>query len=124
MFKELKLPSLLADRKYLFAIIGLLLALGVILIISVLYIRPGELRVPVRYSRFDAKNYSLDQWFYLLNFVVFSCIVAAGHILLSAKLYQERGREFALGFVYYGTALLVVAAVFFLAIFKVVSLSQ
>ena len=78
----------------------------------------------MRYSRFDSKNYSLGQWFYLLNFLLFSVVVFVGHLLVSAKLYQEKGRDFALGFVYAGTTLLIIAAVFFLAIFRVVSFSQ
>ena len=124
MLERLKLKSLLSDRKYLFALIGLGIALLVILVITLIYVRPGELRVPVRYSRFDSKNYSLEQWFYLLNFLVFGIVVFFAHLGISAKLYQERGREFALGFVYAGTVLLAIATVFFLAIFKIVSLSQ
>jgi preprotein translocase subunit SecY len=124
MLERLKLKSLLSDRKYLFALIGLGIALFVILVITIIYVRPGELRVPVRYSRFDSKNYSLEQWFYLLNFLLFGVVVFFSHLVISAKLYQERGREFALGFVYAGTVLLAIATVFFLAIFKIVSLSQ
>lgn len=124
MLQRLKIRALLSDRKYLFALIGLGLVLLVVIIITVIYVRPGELRVPVRYSRYDSKNYSLEQWFYLLNFVVFGFVVFFGHLAVSAKLYQEKGREFALGFVYAGTVLLSIAVVFFLAIFKIVSLSQ
>ena len=124
MLQRLKIRSLLSDRKYLFALIGLGLALFAIIVITIIYVRPGELRVPVRYSRYDSKNYSLDQWFYLLNFVVFGFVVFFGHLAVSAKLYQDRGREFALGFVYTGTVLLAIATVFFLSIFKIVSLSQ
>ncbi len=124
MFEQLKLRSLLGDRKYVFALIGLGFMVLVIIVIGAIYIRPGELRVPVRYSSFDSKNYSLDQWYYLLNFIVFGVIVFTTHLMISAKLYQERGRQFALGFVYLGTSLLGIAIVFFLSIFKVVSLSQ
>lgn len=124
MVKSLKIRSLLADRKYLFALIGLGLVLLVIVIVTAIYVRPGELRVPVRYSRFDSKNYSLEQWHYLLNFLAFAIIVFLSHLLISAKLYQERGRAFALGFVYLGSTILIIAVVFFLAIFKVVTLSQ
>ncbi|MEO5690610.1 MAG: hypothetical protein ABIQ64_00285 [Candidatus Saccharimonadales bacterium] len=124
MFERLKIKTLLADRKYLFALMGLGLVLLVIIIITLVYVRPGELRVPVRYSRFDSKNYSLEQWFYLLNFLVFGIVVFLAHFGISAKLYQQKGRDFALGFVYVGTTFLAIATVFFLAIFKIVSLSQ
>lgn len=122
MFERLKLRSLLQDRKYLFSLIGLGVALLAVLVISLVYIRPGELLVPVRYSRFDTRSYTLEQWHYLLNFVIFGIVVFASHLLISAKLYQERGRDFALGFVYLGTSLLAIAVIFFLAIFKVVSI--
>ncbi len=122
MIEQLKLRELLKDRKYLFALIGLGLVAFVVVILGLIYIRPGELLVPIRYSRFDSKIYTLEQWPYLLNFIVFAFIAVAGHLLISAKLYQERGREFALGFVYLGTTLLVVASVFFFALYKVVSI--
>jgi len=122
MIEQLKLRELLKDRKYLFALIGLGLVALVVVILGLIYIRPGELLVPIRYSRFDSKIYTLEQWPYLLNFIVFAFIAVAGHLLISAKLYQERGREFALGFVYLGTTLLVVASVFFFALYKVVSI--
>jgi cytochrome bd-type quinol oxidase subunit 2 len=124
MLEKLKITTLLRDRKYLFALIGLAAVVLFVVVITAVYVRPGELRVPVRYSRFDSKNYSLGQWFYLLNFLLFSVVVFVGHLLVSAKLYQEKGRDFALGFVYAGTTLLIIAAVFFLAIFRVVSFSQ
>ena len=124
MLQRLKIKSLLSDRKYLFALIGLGLAVLTIIVISLIYVRPGELRVPVRYSRYDSSNYSLEQWFYLLNFVLFGIVVFFAHLGISAKLYQQKGREFALGFVYIGTTMLAIATVFFLAIFKIVSLSQ
>lgn len=122
MIEKLKLRELLKDRKYLFALIGLGLVALVVVILGLIYIRPGELLVPIRYSRFDSKIYTLEQWPYLLNFIVFAFIAVAGHLLISAKLYQERGRKFALGFVYLGTTLLVVASVFFFALYKVVSI--
>ena len=124
MLQRLKIKSLLSDRKYLFALIGLGLAVLTIIVISLIYVRPGELRVPVRYSRYDSSNYSLEQWFYLLNFVLFGIVVFFAHLGISAKLYQQKGREFTLGFVYIGTTMLAIATVFFLAIFKIVSLSQ
>jgi cytochrome bd-type quinol oxidase subunit 2 len=124
MLEKLKITTLLRDRKYLFALIGLAAVVLFVVVITAVYVRPGELRVPVRYSRFDSKNYSLGQWFYLLNFLLFSVVVFVGHLLVSAKLYQEKGRDFAFGFVYVGTTLLIIAVVFFLAIFRVVSFSQ
>lgn len=118
MLEQLKLRALLKDRKYTFALIGLASSFLAVLIISLVYIRPGELLPPIRYSTFDTSEFRLGQWTYMLNYVVFAIIVLVGHFLISAKLYQERGREFALGFVYLGTMLLIVAFVFFLGLYR------
>ena len=124
MLKQLRIRSLLADRGYLFSLIATALIVVVIGIVAVLMIRPSELRVPVRYSRFDLKNYTLDQWYFLMNYVVFGVTVWFAHFLISAKLYQLKGRSFALGFIALGAGILVVPLVYFLAIVKVVSLTQ
>lgn len=122
MIEQLKLRELIKDRKYFFALMGLAGVTFLVILLGIIYIRPGELLVPIRYSRFDSKVYTLEQWPYLLNFVAFAIVVFLGHLFISAKLYQERGKEFALGFVYLGTSLLAVASVFFFALYKVVAI--
>jgi hypothetical protein len=124
MIKRLQLKSLLADRGYLMAIAGMALLLAAVAIIAAVYVRPGELRVPVRYSRFDPKNYTLGSWYSLLGYVGFAVIVFVGHVLTSAKLYQAKGRQFAVAYVSIGSLILVITAVYFLSIAKIVSLTQ
>lgn len=124
MIERLKLRTLLADRGYSLLLIAMTLLMLAIIIIAAIYIRPGELRIPVRYSRFDSKIYTLEQWYYLLNYVLFAVIVWVAHLLVSAKLYQAKGRIFALSFVAAGVTVLVVTLVYFLSIVKVVTLTQ
>lgn len=124
MLQRLHIKSLLADRGYLIGLIAMLLLVLGITLLSIGFIRPGELRVPVRYSRFDLKNYSLEQWYHLLNYFLFAAIVWVGHFLISAKLYQAKGRQFAMGCVWIGIAILVITTVYLLSIIKVVSLTQ
>lgn len=113
----------LSDRVYLASIILMLVVTLIVLAISAVNIQPGELRIPVRYSWFDERNYVLDQWYYLLSFPIFVVTVAVLHTLLSAKLYQMKGRLFALSTVGLGIIILIFALVVFVSIFRVVSLS-
>ena len=124
MFKKLSIKPLLADRAYLASLLVMVLVVLLVVIAAAVYIRPGELKVPVRYSFFDSRKYALEQWYYLLNFVFFAILTLALHTLVSAKLYHTKGRQFALGFAALGIAVLSIGSVFFLSIFKVVSLSQ
>lgn len=124
MIKRLQLKSLLSDRGFQVAIGVMALVLILIVILAAFNIQPGELRVPIKYSRFDPRNYSLGQWYYLLNYVLFGLTVFAGHLLLGAKLYQAKGRFYALVYVYLGAIVLLITAIFFMSIIKVVSLSQ
>lgn len=124
MFKRLQLRSLLADRGYLVSLILMAVLVVITIVIAAVYIRPSELRVPVSYSRFDSKLYTLGQWYQLLDYVIFACIVVVTHTLLSAKLYQTKGRQFAIGYSYLGSLVLFIGTVFLFAIVRVVSLIQ
>ena len=124
MIKQLQLRKLLSDRGYLLSLLLMGMLTVIIVIIAAIYVRPSELRVPVSYSRFDTKLYTLGQWYQLLGYVLFAIITAASHTLLSAKLYQIKGRQFALGYAYLGSLILLIGAVFFFVIVRVVSLIQ
>jgi len=113
----------LEDRMYLLSVVLLIGLTLVILVLSAINIQVGELRVPIRYSAFDEKNYTLDQWYYLLSFPLFAVVVAGFHTALSFKLYEIKGRLFALTATYLGSIVLVFALVVFLSIYRVVSIS-
>ena len=124
MFRALAIKELLRDRVYTTSLAMMLLMAFFVLIISMLNIRPNELNVPIKYSGFDPREISLGQWFYLLNFPIFAALVSVLHLLISAKLYRQRGRGFALGFIYLGLIILSVLCLFSMGLFKVVSLRQ
>lgn len=111
------------DRSFWFAWGVIVLLLAVIIITGAAYIRPSDLQVPVRYSGFGITHFYRDKWFYEILFIVFALLVAVSHTLISAKLLQIKGREFALGFLWLTVIVLVVSAVFILAILRVASLS-
>ncbi len=124
MIKRLQLKLLISDRAFLASIGVMGAVLLLIIILAAFNIHPGELRVPVRYSRFDPRNYSLGQWYYLLNYILFAGIVFVSHVLLGAKLYQIKGRLYAQVYVYFGAIILLITAIFFMSIIKVVSWSD
>jgi len=103
-------------------VIGALLIATVI--ISAIYIRPSDLQVPVRYSAFGLAHFSRDKWYYEFIFVVFAFLVAVMHSLISARLYDVKGRQFALAFLWMSVVVLIIGFIFTLAIFRVAALSQ
>lgn len=113
-----------SDRGYLFAIGGLLIISTVIVLMGAFQIRPSELQVPIRYSSFGITNFYRDRWYYLLGFIFFAVMVAIMHVLISLKLYESKGRQLAIAFIWLSVITLVIASVFIYAILRVVSLSQ
>lgn len=114
---------MIGDRSFWVAWGVIALLLVIIIITGIVYIRPSDLQVPIRYSGFGVTHFYRDKWFYEILFMVFAVFVAVFHTLISAKLLQIKGREFALGFLWLTVILLVVSAVFILAILRVASLS-
>ena len=122
-FKE-SLSLALKDRAYVTAwAVGLGL-LVLLLIIGVVYIRPTDLQVPVRYSSFGITNFYREKWFYELSFIVFGILVSVFHTLISLRLFEQRGRSFALAFQWLTVLILIVTLATVTTILRVVSLSQ
>lgn len=105
----------------LLAIVGLLVA---IIVISIVYIRPSDLQVPVRYSAYGITNFYRDKWYYEIVLALFGFVMAGMHLAISVRLFQSKGREFTLAFLWLSVGLLAIATAMLLAIFQVASLSQ
>lgn len=117
------MKQMVGDRAFLAAWAAIGVVLLVIVLIGVVYIRPSDLQVPVRYSGFGITHFYRSKWYYEMVFIVFAVLVAVFHTLISAKLLDVKGRQFALGFLWLTVVILVIAAVFTLAIFRVAALS-
>lgn len=118
------LKQMVGDRAFwaAWAAIGLMVVM--IIIIGAIYIRPSDLQVPVRYSGFGITHFYRDKWYYEIAFMVFAVLVTAFHTFISARLLEVKGKQFALGFLWLTVVILVIAAVFILAILRVAALSQ
>ena len=114
---------MVGDRAFWAAWVAIALVLVIIIIIGAIYIRPSDLQVPVRYSGYGITHFYRDKWYYEIAFVVFAILVALFHTLISAKLLEVKGRQFALGFLWLTVVILVITAVFILAILRVAALS-
>lgn len=114
--------SSIKNRAFLIPlVIGAALVL-ILLILGASNIRPSELQVPVRYSSFGITNFYREQWFYQLTFILFGFALYAVHALVSVKLYQKKGAQFAVGFQWLTVALLLMTVITVAAIFQVVDL--
>ena len=117
------LKQMVGDRSFWAAWAVIALLLVVIVVTAAVYVRPSDLQIPVRYTGFGITHFYRDKWFYEVLFVLFAFAVAGFHTLISAKLLQIKGREFALGFLWLTAIVLTVSAVFILAILRVAALS-
>lgn len=113
----------LKDRLLMtFVLVGAVLAI-VLIGSSLLQIRPSEVQLPVRYSEYGVTNLYRDQWFYLLSFVGAGLVLLVLHPLITLKLLQEKGREFAMGFAVMTVLVGFTSILLTLAVFRVVSVS-
>lgn len=111
------------DRLLLIMIlIGGLLAL-ILIANSLFHIRPSDVQVPVRYSAYGVTNLYRDQWFYLMTFIGAGLLILIAHPLITLKLLQEKGREYAIGFAAMTILLGIIAVLLASAVFRVVSIS-
>lgn len=111
--------SSIKDRAYLTPLIigGLLII--ILLIMGASHIRISELQVAVRYSSFGITNFYREQWFYQLTFMVFGLAVYILHTFVALKLFQKKGKSFAVGFQWLTVAILAMTVVTVAAIFQV-----
>jgi hypothetical protein len=124
MFIEKETITLaLKDRLLLIVmLVGMGLAL-VLIASSLLQIRPSDVQIPVRYSAYGVTNLYRDQWFYLISFVGAGVLFFVANPLITLKLLQEKGREFALTFSAVTILITLIASLLTLAVFRVVSIS-
>jgi hypothetical protein len=118
------ISQMLRDRAIVMALLALLAMLLVIVIISAIYIRPSDLQVPIRYSAYGITNFYRDKWYYEIFLALFALVVTGLHLAIGVRLYQLKGREMTLGFIWFTVGILAITAVLLLAIFRVASLSQ
>lgn len=108
----------------------LAVALGFFLITTIIYmiyvsamISPSELQVVVRYTSFGITNFYRDQWYYLINFVLFGLVVSIVNTVVAVKLYRTKGSQFAVSFAWLSVLIIIIAWVAARSILRLAALS-
>jgi hypothetical protein len=122
MFNKQFIQQLINDRLLLLLTIGSTLLGLTIIISSILRLQTSDVQLPVRYSEYGLTTLYREQWYYLLSFVGFGFILLA-HPILTAKLLQQKSREYAVGFGMLSIIVGLVALLVTLAVFRVASYS-
>jgi hypothetical protein len=117
------LKQVIKDR-YMIILLSALIVLALIFCIIVgLTIHASELQIVNHYTAFGTTNFYRSKWYYLLNFIGFGVMLMTINVALAGKLYVDKGRGFALAFVWFSLATLVIAAVLSHYILQVALLS-
>lgn len=126
MFKK-HLPLLkeaVSDRLALTVWIGFVILAVIVIITAAIHVQPSELQVTVHYTAFGVTNFYRDSWYYLVVFVLQAALLLIGHTLVTLKLFNQKGRNFALLFLVLSCAVAVIIELLFLGLYNVVSLVQ
>jgi hypothetical protein len=101
---------IIRDRTMVILLLAGTVLASIIIISSLLQVRPSDVQVPVRYSAYANISFAdrpavlssgpqlgRDKWYYLLSFAVFGLLLLIAHPILMIKLLKQRGRYFAVG---------------------------
>jgi hypothetical protein len=116
------IKQILSDRLLLLLTLGSSFLGLLIVIISVFRLEASDVQLPVRYSEYGLTTLYREQWYYLLTFVGFG-LVLLSHPILTAKLLQQKTREYAVGFGMLSILVGFIALLVTLAVFRVASYS-
>lgn len=122
MFSKETVSTALHDRTLIIlTAASTLIALTIILSV-VVQVRPSDVQVPIRYTAFGEAILYTDQWYYLLSFLGAGLVILA-QPLITLKLLQERGREFAIGFASVTNVVATLGLLLTLAVLRTASIS-
>jgi hypothetical protein len=117
------LKQVITDR-YITILLTVMIFLAMVFcIVAGLTLRPSELQIITHYSAFGTENFYRDKWYYLLSFIGFGLLIVGMNTGIALKLYSEKGRGFAIAFVWISLVVLVMAAVVANSILRLALLS-
>ena len=104
------LKPILADRTYLFLLVGVLLTGLMLALFVILTVEPSDIQVVTQYSSFGQSHFYKDQWYYLYVFAGFGLLISTLHVSLMVKLYHLERRDIGVFFGWMSIMLCVIAA--------------
>jgi hypothetical protein len=126
MFKK-HLPlikTVASDRIILAMWIAFVALSGIVIITAALHVVPSELQVTVHYTAFGVTNFYRDNWSYLIVFVAQAVLLLVAHSLITVKLFDQKGRNFAVLFLGLSIAVALISELLLAGLFRVVALVQ
>lgn len=117
------IKEILADRRFIIALIFLGLSSLLFSIYVALNIHPSELQIVTHYTAFGSTNFYRDKWYYLVGFVLFGILTLVTYTALACKIYRHKGRELAVPFVWLGVIMIILATTTVYQVLKVASLA-
>ena len=119
MFKK-HLPlikSAVTDKTVLAVWVGFIIVSLVILITAILQVQPRELQVVVHYTSSGVTRFYSDTWYYFFAYVGQALLLLIAHSLISLKLLNLKGRNFAIFFLILSIAVAVVIELLYIGLF-------
>lgn len=113
-----------ADRTVLMLWVGFIILALIVILTAAVHVRPSELQVTVHYTAFGVTNFYRDSWYYLVVFVLQAILLLIAHTLIALKLYDQKGRNFAIFFLGLSGAIALIIELLLVGLFHVVALVQ
>jgi hypothetical protein len=103
--------AILKDRYFLLLGVFTLFLAIIISIVLALSVQVGERQIVTHYTAFGETNFYFDQWYYLINFVLFGLIVSILNTLVAIKLFVIKGRAIAIMYLWFAVGVLLMGSV-------------
>ena len=113
------IKKLIEDRQLLVTLVVLLLVSIFFSVILGFVIQPSDVQLIIHYSAFGESHLYRDQWFYLINFILFEIFIATIHSSLSIKMLVVKDRNIAILFAWLGIAICTIGFIISLTLINV-----
>lgn len=117
------IKAILADRH----IAVVLFVLAIMTLVFCVYVgitlQPSDLQVVTHYTSFGSTNFYRGKWYYLITFIAFGGLSLLMYIVLTGKIFLEKGRGLALPFAWLGLLVLFIAFAVAYQVLKIAALS-
>ena len=120
---KLLVKQIFFDKVFLSSIVALILVCIVFCAIIAIGIKPSDLQVSVQYTAYGDAHFYRGSWLNLITFILFAILITVSNIAISAKLFVEKGRSFAVIYVLASIVLLVLSGSLLYRIVSIAALS-
>ncbi len=99
--------KLLTSSRYLTVLSALFLLACLVFVVYILIsVRPSDLQLVTHYTAFGVTQLYRSYWWYLLSFALFGLILAIFYIAIAIKIFELKGRDLAIAYLWLGIGIL------------------